>query len=178
MVAGHRDSHQLPHDDLALAHDGARRHRADGEDGGLRRVDDGGEFVHAEHAEVAHGEGRAGVLFGLELAAARSLGQLAHLARDLPDRFGVRAAHDRRDQPVLDGDGDADVRALVVAERLLLEGGVDRRVLHERDGGDLDDEVVDADFVFGVEFVELVAHLRGPVHLDLGRQEEVRDGAD
>src|SRR5947209_550712 len=178
VVAGHRDAHQLADDDLAVADDRAGRHRADGEDGGLRRVDDRRELVYAEHAEVADGEGRAGVLFGLELAAARALGQPAHLAGDLADRLRVRPAHHGRYQPVLDGDGDADVGALEVAKRLLLEGGIDRRVLHERDRRDFDDEVVETDLVFGIEFVQLAAHLRRPVHLDLGRQEEVRDGAD
>src|SRR5436309_2054175 len=101
VVAGHRDSHQLAHDDLAVADDRPGRHRADGEDGGLRRVDDRRELVYAEHAEVAYREGRAGVLFGLEASAARALGKLAHLARDLPDRLRVRAAHDRSYQPVL-----------------------------------------------------------------------------
>src|SRR5437763_14852562 len=109
MVARHRNPHQLSHDDLPVAHDRARRHRADGEDGGLRRVDDRRELVYAEHAEVADGEGRAGVLFGLEAAAARSLGEPAYLAGDLADRLRVRAAHHGRYQPVLYGDGDADV---------------------------------------------------------------------
>src|SRR5947207_10045677 len=56
MVARHRDPHQLSHDDLPVAHDRLRGHRADGEYGGLRRVYDRRELVNAEHAEVAYGE--------------------------------------------------------------------------------------------------------------------------
>jgi hypothetical protein len=155
VVARHRDAHQLPDDDLAFAHDRLRLHRADGEDGPLRRVDDGGELVYAEHPEVADREGRARVLFRLQPPRARAFGEFPHLAADLPDALRVRRANDGRYQTVLDRDGDADVGALVIPNRLLLKRGVDRRVLDERGGDDFDDEVVDADLHLRVELVQL-----------------------
>src|SRR3712207_8366126 len=53
VIARHRDAHDLPDDDFAVAHDGLGRHLADGEDRRFGRVDDGRELVYAEHAEVA-----------------------------------------------------------------------------------------------------------------------------
>src|SRR5205085_11512104 len=153
VVARHRDAHQLPHDDLPVAHDGFGRHRADGEYGGLWRVDDRRELVYAEHAEVADGEGRARIFFGLEFSRASAPGQLAYLSRDLPDGLRLRAANDRSYQPILYRDCDADVRPSVIAYGLILKRRVDGRVLHERDGGDLYDKVVDAHLVLGVELV-------------------------
>ena len=60
---------------LASLHDGLPGCAADGEDGGLGRVDDGGEFLDAEHAEVGDGEGGAGHLLGLEFAGAAEVGE-------------------------------------------------------------------------------------------------------
>lgn len=43
----------------------------DGQDGGLRRVDDGGELANAEHAEVADAEAAANEFIGLQLVVPR-----------------------------------------------------------------------------------------------------------
>jgi hypothetical protein len=69
VVAGERERHRLADDDLAGFHDGLRDGRADGEDRGVGRVDDGAEFRDAHHAEIGNAEGAAGELGGRELSS-------------------------------------------------------------------------------------------------------------
>ena len=56
------------------------------------------------------------------------------------------------DQPVVGGDGHAEVHAIVVADLVAEPVRVDFRVLRQRDGDRLHQDVVDRD-------LELVAHL-------------------
>src|SRR5215475_10115840 len=48
----------------------------------LRRVDDGGKFAHAVHAEIGNGGGTALVFVRLEPSVARARRQLLHLVRN------------------------------------------------------------------------------------------------
>src|SRR5205807_2313093 len=57
--------------------------------------------------------------------------------------------------------------------------GVAGAVLRQRERGGFDDDIVERDLPAVAELpVERVARLRGPLHVDLGRQEEVRDGTE
>src|SRR5688572_13863143 len=89
VIAAHRDAHAIAHDRLAVDDDELLLTRADGEDAGLGGIDDRGELVDAEHAKVAHREGGAGELLGLELPLARALGELLRVARDLAHALAV-----------------------------------------------------------------------------------------
>src|SRR5262249_51709266 len=53
----------------------------------LRRIDDGGKFAHAVHAEIGDGGGTALVLVRCELSHTRPRRQLLHLVRDRRQRF-------------------------------------------------------------------------------------------
>ena len=57
---------------------------ADRQDAALRRVDDRGELLDAEHAEVGDREGAALELLELQLAGAGARGEVLHLGGDLP----------------------------------------------------------------------------------------------
>ena len=72
-------------------------------------------------------------------------GEIAHLAGDGDDALLVGVAHDRRDQPVGDGDGDRDVDAVVDEERLGREARVALGHADERDGAGLDEQIVERD---------------------------------
>src|SRR5215218_2721324 len=76
VIAAHRDAHAVAHDGLAIHDDELLLARADREDARLGWVDDRGELVDAEHAEVAHRERRAGELLGLESPLAGPLSEL------------------------------------------------------------------------------------------------------
>ena len=98
----------------------------------------------AEHPQVRDRERAVGHLLGLELARAGARGELAHLAGDGDDALLVGVAHDRRDEPVGDGDRDRDVDALVDEDGLGREARVALGHAHERDGAGLDEQIVDA----------------------------------
>jgi hypothetical protein len=89
---------------------------AGGQDGRLGGVDDGGELLHAEHAEVGDGEGAAAHVVGGQLALAGAADQLPGLAGDLGEGQVVGVADHRDHQAAVDGDGDADVDPLVEQE--------------------------------------------------------------
>src|SRR5215469_14694356 len=71
MIAAHRDAHPAPRGHRAVHHDGLGLGRADRENAGFGWVDDRGELVDPEHAEVRDRERRTGILFGLELSGPR-----------------------------------------------------------------------------------------------------------
>src|SRR5215831_13415100 len=51
-------------------------------------------------------------------------------------------------------------------------------MLEQRDGGNLDDDVIDAELQIGIEFVDAAAHFHDAVHLDLGAREEIQHRAN
>ena len=93
-------------------------HRADGEDRAFRRIDDGRELLDVEHPEVRDRERRAAHLRRAELAGAGALGEIARLTAIAAERFHVAVAEHRRDQPLVERHGDAEVRAMILADRL------------------------------------------------------------
>ncbi len=90
VVARQRQPHDVADDDLAVAHDRRRRHRADGQDRRLRRVDHGDEALDAEHAEVGDRERARGQLRRRDRARPHALGERPRLARDLAERLACR----------------------------------------------------------------------------------------
>jgi hypothetical protein len=89
VVDGQGQGHRGADRDLVTVHDGLADGFADGEDGGLRRVDDGGELTDAVHAEVADGEGDADEFVRGELACPCPGGEVARFAGDLGERLAV-----------------------------------------------------------------------------------------
>ena len=72
---------------MAIASCAVLHHRpllagADRQDRGLRRVDDGLEVPHAEHAEVGDREAAALELLRLQLAGAARAAEVLHLVAD------------------------------------------------------------------------------------------------
>src|SRR5436190_21324887 len=79
VIAAEADPHALASNDGALvAHDGDVANAANAEDSGLRRIDDGGELVHAIGAEIADGNRAARELVGAEFLVLRAGGEVFH----------------------------------------------------------------------------------------------------
>jgi hypothetical protein len=130
--------------------DGASLDGADGKDGALWWVDDGGELGDGVvHAHVGDGDGAALVLLWGELAVSGALAEGLGFVRDLGEALGVGVSEHRRDEAGWRGNGDRHVNALVLADDALLfqPGRVDLwdGLVGERDG--LDEDVVDGDLV-------------------------------
>ena len=91
--------------------------------------------------------------------------------------FQVGVAHDRRDQAVLDRDGERDMSRRVVADRGLLPGTVDGGHRSQGLGAGLEHEVVDRELhaLLLQCGIELRAELEERTSVDLDVQVEVRD---
>ena len=110
VVAGQHQLHDRRDLDLPVADDRLVLDRADGEDRDLRRVEDGGELLDAEHAEVRDRERPALEVRELQLVVAGPPDEVGARAGDLLHGAPVRVADDRDDEPLRRGDGDPDVR--------------------------------------------------------------------
>ena len=135
--------------------DGNLADGADGQDTGLRGVDDGGEALNGGvHAHVADGEGTALVLLGLELVVTSTLAQVADLVGDAGETKTLDVLDNGGDQTGGSGHGNADVSGVVLADDGLAvnldPAGVDLGHLHEGGGAGLDQEVVDGQLVLAV----------------------------
>ena len=179
MVGGDADVHAQAGDDLAVLDDGFLDGTADGEDGRLRRVDNGVEGLDAPCAEVGDGDCAAVEFIGLEFPVLGAGGEIFDGAGDGEQGFALRLLDDRGDKAVLHRDGDGQADVLEFHDVIAGEGGVDRR---NRLGGvdrRLEDEVVDRILV-AVGFLRLVVDLLAQRHerggIDLEVEVEMGDG--
>src|SRR2546427_12537403 len=102
MIAAHRERHAMANDDLVTIID----HRnfcnpANSENETLRRIYDSGETVDAHAAEIRNGERAALKLLRFHPLVARAMRQILGQLADLAERFDLRSANDRGQQPVL-----------------------------------------------------------------------------
>ncbi len=157
--------------------------RPDRQDGGLRRIDDGGKLPHAVHAEIGD-RGRAALIFrGGELLRAGARSHLLHLVGDDGQRLSLGLADHRRDQPALDRNRNPDVGMSETQDTVDRPHRVGRRHALQRRRPGLDDEVVDGELeqriaraVLGRPGIRLLAQLEQRADLDIRGEIEVRDG--
>ena len=121
--------------------------RADRDDAGLRRVDDGGEILDPEHAQIGDRETAAFIFVGLELLVLGLARQFLDLVGDRGQPLGLGREHDGRDQARGNGDRDADIGMLVAQDRGVGPAGIDVGMLHQRHRRRLHHEVIDREFV-------------------------------
>src|SRR5262249_36101980 len=156
---------------------------ADRQDRRLRRIDDGGKFAHAVHAEIGDGGGTALVFIRLEPSGARARRHLLHLVRDRRQRLYLRARDERRDQAAVDRDRDGDVATLKAQDAILRPYRIGGGHAPQRGRPCLDDEVVEGELegglavvVLGRSRVGVFAQREKPPDLDVRGQVEMRDG--
>ena len=147
----------------------------------MRRVDDGGEFLDPEHAHVGDGESAALEFIGFQFPGAGAGGEVAHFAADGQQSLLIGAAHDGRDQPIGDGDSDADIDIVIKHHAVIGPTGVDLGNTAQRGGGGLDDEIVDGEEIRsrliarGGFRVQLLLDGDHRVEFDVHRDIEMRD---
>ena len=180
MVGGQRHAHEGADHHLAVLDDDLGQRRRDGQDGGLRRVDDGGEVLDldASRAHVGDGERPRAHVLRLELVLARALTGRLGLLRQLRQRLLLRVLDDRRQQPIGQRHSDADVDRCVAGDALVADRHVDFGVAHQGVGDGLDDQVVDRqlDPLAFEQLVHLLAPRQRLGHVHRDGHEEVRAG--
>ena len=152
MIAAQRRAHHqglLVPAPVGFLHDLLPR-GADGQDGSLRRVNDGRELLDPEHAEVADRERAADHVRRAQLAVLGLARERPHLAGDAGEAQAARAANHGHHQTRIRLHRDGDVSLGVLANLIAHPAGVDVRALLERERGRLDDEIVHRDFAAAV----------------------------
>src|SRR5215218_6913358 len=177
VVSREGELHDAHGHDLLVLEDGALDDAAHGDYRGLRRVDDRGEALDAEHAHVGDGEGAALVLLGLQPAFAGALGEILGGRGDGGEGLVGRVPYDGRYEALLQGYRHRQVHLLVQLDPLRGPEGVQVRVVPEGQRAGLHDEVVDGElYPLLLELlVELLAQRYEVVHLDLGSRVVVGD---
>ena len=118
---------------------------ADRQNGGVRRIEDGGELANPMHAEIGDGAG-ATLQFGrVKAARAGTCREIAHLGRNRDQRFFLGAADHRGDKAAVDRHGDAHVGAHEAEHTVLGPHRVGVRHPHQSERQSLDDEVIDGE---------------------------------
>ncbi len=121
-----------------LAHDGT-----DAENGGLGGIDDRGECLDPEAAEIAEREASALHVCGSELTGAGGGDKLLRLCSDMSERGGADVADDGDEQARLGVHSDAEVDAFGEQEMILRPSGGEHGMLAQSGGGEFDEDVVD-----------------------------------
>ena len=176
VIAAHGDAHALPNFQGAIHDDRFFLNAANGENPRFRRVDDRGELVDAEHAEVRYGECCAGILLGQELALTCPLGEIARLPGNVPERQTIGVEQYRCDETVFHGDGHRDVDAIELTDLVVEPVRVDLGVLRQGERDGFDHDVVERHLVLIAHLGELRAHFGGTSGVELGGQEKCGDG--
>src|ERR1035437_1791480 len=110
MVEGEAQPEHRALGDLAAIDGRLLDNSPDAEDASLAGIQNRRERVDSEHAEVGNRKRASGYVFEFELTGARLFAECAAFDRDLPKRLALGAIHDRNYKPLIECDGDADVR--------------------------------------------------------------------
>src|ERR1700722_8222828 len=79
MIAGQRHVERCNGTRLSGSYDYARPSGADRQNGAMRRIDDGGEALDAEHPEIRDAEGSSHIFIGLQALRTGAYPEVAHL---------------------------------------------------------------------------------------------------
>ena len=166
----------MPEFQLSVHHDWLLFDAANGENPRFGRVDDRGELVDAQHAEVRDGERRPCVLLGHQLALTSSLGKVASLLGNLPQRQAIGVEQDGRDEAVFDGYSHSDVDAIELADLVGEPVRIDLGMLRQCERDRFDHYVVERRLVLIAHLGELGAHFGGTCRIEFSGEEKRRDG--
>src|SRR5262249_38550881 len=148
--------------DLAVAHDRALLSGSDRENGRVRRIDNGVEFLDPIHAEVRYRAGAALIFVRRQLASTRAGGKVLHLVGNDGERFLRGRATARRDPPARYRPGAADVGMLGAQQGAFGPRHVGVGTPPQRKRKRLDDEIVHRNLV---RWLAVLVLWRGSVDL-------------
>ena len=110
MIHCQRELRQWTHLDISIQRHNAITLPADGENRGLRRVDDCSEAVRTSCAEVRDADRRAVELFALQSTLEGALDTIRAPASEFHETKPLNVVNHRNEQTVFDGNHQADVR--------------------------------------------------------------------
>src|SRR5690606_11431122 len=142
----------------------------DAQDGGLRRVDDGGGQHGAEHTTVRDRERAAGEFFQSQLAVTSAGTEVGDLLFDVGDGHLISVTQNGYDQATRAAYSDTDIEVAVIDDVLAVDRSVHDRVLLQGCHGSLHEEGHEAqlDAVFLLERILVrFAQVHDGLHVDL-----------
>src|SRR5215213_8801877 len=145
VIVGERDVHHGTNHDLAFDDDGALLYLVHPQYRDLGHGEDGSRDQRAEDATVGYGERSATQVFESQLALAGLCGQVCYALFDLREVLVVGVADDGDDEPLVRGDGHADVVVLLEDKLAPLQLGVDLGESLKRPDGSLGEEAHEAE---------------------------------
>src|SRR3990172_3662322 len=134
MISGKCRSHKRAYREHAIVGNHAGCDAADGENCALRRIDNGGKAIDAEHAEIRHRKRSAFVVEREEFFLLRLLDKLATLDCQFIKTQSVGIADHRYHESLIERDGHTDVDIAILLYSLLCEAGIERRKIRQRTG--------------------------------------------
>ena len=179
MVSAEAEPHAFARDDGAFAvDDGGVADGADGEDGGLRRIDDGRELVNAVSTEIRNGDGAASEFVRGKFLIFGAGGHVFDGFADFQQGLFLGLFDDGSDEAVFDSDGDTEANGFVFDDGVTIPSRIDGGNCSGGADDGLEDEVVEGVFVAAVFFrcgIELAAEVHERFCIDVDLQIEVRD---
>ena len=118
---------------------------ANSQNGGLRRIDDGHEFVHIEHTQGGDSEGAAMIILVSQLAVAGLFDELSGLGGNAAEANDVGVTDHRDDQAAGNGNSGAHIDIVVIDDVVAVHRCVDDGIALEGLGAGADDDIVVGD---------------------------------
>ena len=113
VVAGQAHLHDGADDDLAVAYDGHFLRPCDGEDSGVRLVDDRGEGLDTIHTQVGDGEGATFLILWGKLLANSTLGDILETEHQVYEAKLLCSMNDRNKKAFIHTDCHSEVHIVV-----------------------------------------------------------------
>ena len=131
-------------------------HRADREDGGFRRVNNGRKVSDAEHAQIGDGEGAVAVLLRLQAPLLGPRHQILGFGGHIGEALILYILYHRYHKAVVSGHGGTYIDGLVGDDLILFQRHVDSGELLQRLAGRHDQQIGNGDAHLAV-LIELLA---------------------
>eukprot|EP01022_Parablepharisma_sp_SALTPOND_P018110 TRINITY_DN2940_c5_g1_i1.p1 TRINITY_DN2940_c5_g1~~TRINITY_DN2940_c5_g1_i1.p1 ORF type:complete len:1297 (+),score=255.34 TRINITY_DN2940_c5_g1_i1:17584-21474(+) len=165
VVEGERQGHHAAYANLAIFHGRFLNHAANAQNACFWRVQNGGEAVYAQHADVTDGERAAGYFIHVQSTFAGPACHIAHMALQLFQGVRVGLFDVGDDEPVGQSHGNTEVDALMQMDAVILKRGVhDGMALESTAYGEGNDIVV-RNTILWIALVPLAERIAQPDHL-------------
>ncbi|CAN3999889.1 serine--tRNA ligase, partial [Dysosmobacter welbionis] len=144
VVEGQGDpQHLMLSDGAVVLHHQLILRAVDAQNGCVRLVDDGGEALHAEHAQIGHSEGGALVLVSTQLVGTGPLRQILGLGGQGFQAQQVRVPDHRDDEPRVQSHRHAQIHMGPADDLLPVQAHQDLRMTAQGLGHGLQHKVID-----------------------------------
>ena len=145
VVAGQAHLHDGADDDLAVAYDGHLLRPCDGEDSGVRLIDDRGEGLDTIHTQVGDSEGATFLILRRKLLTNSTLGDVLETKHQVYEAKLLCPMNDRHQKAFIHTNRHSEVHIVMklnlraISRERSIDIGVIHQRAHDSDGDDIRD---------------------------------------